>query len=144
MRVHCIMCSYLGDGELDIGKTARWVQWFTDSLFFYDASPSSTTRRFVVDYAKTFPDAQVAYHPSSAVPFHTDPSVMRQMAFQAADKAWNYDADDWVIFIDGTEGLSTDVPQDALELLAPDSMRFRYLYDEVACDRHPGPLPGPS
>ena len=56
---------------------------------------------------------------------------MRQMAFQAADKAWSYDAGDWVLFIDGTESLSTDVPQDALELLTPHTMRFRYLYDEA-------------
>lgn len=124
------MCTYLADLELDIGKSARWVQWFVDSLFFYDAN-GGAARQYAVDYAKSWPDCQFAYHPGDATPYHTDPSVMRQMAFQAADKAWHYDPGDWVFFVDGTESLSTDVPHDALELLTPHSIRFRYLYDEA-------------
>src|SRR4051812_31021411 len=129
MRVHGIICTYLGDGELDIGKTARWLQFFTDSIFFYDAN-GTDNRRYAIDYAKSWPPCKFAYHPASAPKFQVQPEVMRQMAFQAADTAWRYDPDDWVIYIDGTEGISTDVPHDALELM-PGTDRFRYLYDEA-------------
>jgi hypothetical protein len=135
MRVHGIICTYLGDGELDLGKTARWLQYFTDSIFFYDAN-GTDNRRYAVDYAKSWPPCQFAYHPSSAAKFQAKPEVMRQMAFQAADAAWSYDANDWVIYVDGTEGISTDVPHDALELL-PGSDRFRYLYDEAQAATQP-------
>jgi hypothetical protein len=54
---------------------------------------------------------------------------MRKAAFAAADAAWGYAATDWVVFVDGTEGLSTDVPHDALEFGT--NNRYRYLYDEA-------------
>jgi len=129
MRIHCIMCTYLGDGELDIGKTGRWAQWFVDSMFFYDAN-GTDNRKFAIDYAKSFPDCKFAQFPGTLTPYHIDPTVMRQQAFAAADAAWKYDPNDWVIFVDGTEGISTDVPHDALEWTTSGNS-FRYLYDEA-------------
>ena len=130
-RVHAIICTYLGDGELDIGKTARWVQYFVDSMYFYDANSTSLARKYVVDYARSFPDCKVGYHPASAGAFYTNPEITRRMAFQKAQAEWAYDDDDWVIYVDGTEGLSTAIPQEQLELVEPNTPKFRYLYDEA-------------
>ena len=67
MRVHVVVSTYLADLEFDIGKTARWAQYFGDSLFFYDAN-GGAARQYAVDYSKSWPDCQFAYHPGGATP----------------------------------------------------------------------------
>lgn len=131
MKVHGIMCTYLGDGEVDLGKTAAWLSNFTDSLYFYDSYAGTTPRRYVVDYDKSFPNAKTGYH--SGASYFVDPAGFRQKAFAAALAAWKYDDDDWVVFIDASDGLGVDTPYEALEPLEPggETFKFRYLYDEA-------------
>jgi hypothetical protein len=116
MRVHGIICSYLGDGEYDIGKTGQWLNSCVNTLFFYDMSYGEAARKYAVDYAKTFPDAQFAYHPATVKGFYEDAPLFRQMAFQAALDAWKYADGDWVVFIDASESVSSNVAYDQLQL----------------------------
>jgi hypothetical protein len=117
VRVHGIVCSYLGDGEYDIGKTGAWLNNFVNTLFFYDLNYGEAARKYMVDYAKTFPDAEFAYHPATSKGFYEDAPLFRQMAFQAADAAWEFQPDDWVVFIDASESLAMTSP---FEQLLPD------------------------
>ena len=130
MKVHGIVCSYLGDGELDIGKTAAWLNAFVDTLFFYSLQYGTAGRKYSIDYAQTFPDALHANHPMTPTGFFGNPALFRQAAFEAARAAWNYAADDWVVFIDASESLSIAKPYDALELL-PDTLLLDDLYNAV-------------
>ena len=129
--VHAIICVYLGDVELDIGKTARWLQNFCDTIFFFDATPGTISRQWAIDYAKSWPTAQFAAYPNTSPSYFVQPEAMRQAAFTAAQAAWNYDPNDWVFFCDASESVSVDVPVDQLALHG-NSITFRYLYDEVA------------
>ena len=124
--IHGIVCSFLGDGEVDIGKTARWLLGFVDTVFFFDQQ-GDPARKYAVDYAKTFPEAEFSYAKQS---IFDDAPAFRAAAFAAADKAWRYDEDDWVIFVDATESLSTNLPYDQLELVSGGT-RLKYLDDEV-------------
>lgn len=137
-KVHGIMCSYLGDGEVDIGKTGHWLENFTDTMFFYDSVPGTDPRKFAVDYAKTFPNALFAYH--SGASYFVDPAGFRLKAFTAALNAWHYADADWVVFVDASDGLSVDTPHDALELVSPDSTKFKYLYDEATANDTAGQI----
>lgn len=112
MKVHGIVCTYLGDGEYDIGKTAAWLNSYVNTLFFYDLNYGEAGRKYMVDYAKTFPDAEFAYHPATSPGFYANAPLFRQMAFQAALKAWGYADGDWVVFIDASESVSTNKAYD--------------------------------
>jgi len=132
MKLHGIVCSYLGDGEYDIGKTAAWLNGCVNTLFFYDLNYGQAARKYAVDYSKTFPDALFAYHPASSPGFYANAPLFRQMAFQAAKAAWNYAPDDWVIFIDASESWSSNKAYDELVLddpTYPDLLRI--LLDEA-------------
>lgn len=115
MKVHGIVCSYLGDNEVDVGKTANWLNNFVNTLFFYDTNYGDAARKYAVDYSKSFPDAQYAYHSATMPGFFTDAGVFRQAAFQAALKAWRYAPGDWVVFIDANESLSSALGHDELQ-----------------------------
>jgi hypothetical protein len=131
VKVHGIVCSYLGDSEYDIGKTAAWLNNFVNTLFFYDLNYGDAARKYAVDYAKTFPDAKFAYHPASSPGFYADAPLFRQMAFQAGLKAWKYDDADYVVFIDASESISSDT---AFDQLLPDTewpTLFSLLLDEA-------------
>jgi hypothetical protein len=130
VKIHAIVCSYLGNGELDIGKTAAWLNNFVDTTFFYAMQYGQAGQKYSIDYAKTFPDALFALNPVGQTAFFQDPAAFRQAAFQAADAAWLYDANDWVVFVDASESLSVNTPFDDLAL-QPGSTLFKYLYDEV-------------
>ena len=131
-RVHGIMCVYLGDCEIDIGKTARWLQNFCDTVFFFDASPGTISRQYVIDYAQTWPDTKYASYPSGSTSYFVDPKVMRQAAFQAAKAAWGYDPSDWVFYCDASESLTIDVPVEKMELQPSNPTNsFKYLFDEM-------------
>lgn len=116
MKLHGIVCSYLGDGEYDVGKTAAWLNGCVNTLFFYDLNYGQAARKYAVDYAKTFPDALFAYHPATSPGFYTNAPLFRQMAFQAASAAWKYDPNDWVVFIDASESWSSNKSYDELTL----------------------------
>ena len=130
--IHGIVCSYLGDGELDIGKTARWLRGFTDTLFFYDLNYGEAARHYAVDYARTFPEAKFSYHDANLAGPYEDVAVFREEAFKAADKAWKYASTDWVIFVDASESLTVNVSYDNIEPPDPGELILNYLRDEAA------------
>ena len=114
LQVHGIVCSYLGDGEYDIGKTANWLNNFVNTLFFYDMSYGDAARKYAVDYSKSFPDAKFAYHPATSKGYYEDAALFRKMAFDAASSVWDYQPGDWVVFIDASESLSSVQPHEQL------------------------------
>lgn len=132
MLVHGIMCSYLGNGEVDIGVTSRWLLGFVDTLFFFDSNYGEAARKYAVDYAKTFPEAKFAYHDLGKPSIIQNSGLFRKEAFDAAKKAWNYADTDWVIFIDASESLSVNVPRDHLTPPGPGDVILPYLHDEAA------------
>ena len=109
MRIHGIISAYLGDGDFDIGTVSPWLNNFVETLFFYDGGATETNRFYQVDYAKTFPTAKFAYHSTSRPSFFEDSASFRQASFEAADAAWHYADEDWVIFLDATEALGTSL-----------------------------------
>lgn len=131
MKVHGIVCSYLGDNEYDIGKTAGWLNSYVNTLFFYDLNYGDAARKYTVDYSKTFPDSRSATHPASVDGFYADAALFRQMAFAAALGAWKYADADWVVFIDASESVSS---HEAFDLLLPDTewpLLFKTLLNEA-------------
>ena len=103
-KVHGIVGAYYGDLEVDIGKSVRWLHYYTDDLYIQDTN-SGEQRYWVINWDASFPGAK---HGVTGRNFFLDNANWRKEQFQAADKAWNYDDADWCIFIDGTEGLSFD------------------------------------
>lgn len=131
MKVHGIVCSYLGDSEYDIGKTANWLNNHVNTLFFYDLNYGDAARKYAVDYSKTFPDARFAYHPANKPGFYANAALFRQMAFQAGLKSWQYADDDFVVFVDASESISSNT---AFDQLLPDGewpSLFSLLLDEA-------------
>lgn len=131
MQVHGIMCSYLGDGELDLGTTSRWLESFVDTIFYFDLGYGDQPGQFSVDYARTFPEAKFAYHNPRDPAIWTNASAYRKEAFDAAMAAWSYSVDDWVIFVDASESLAIDVSRDHLTPPAPSAVILSYLYEEA-------------
>ena len=102
--VHGLIGSQFGDLEVDIGKSAIWLQALVDDLFITDIN-TGEQRYWVVNWSATLPEAR---HNITGRNFFVNPVVWRKEQFAAADKAWNYGDDDWCVFIDGCECLSFD------------------------------------
>lgn len=141
MKVHGIVCSYLGDNEYDIGKTAAWLNNYVNTLFFYDLNYGEAARKYAVDYSKTFPDAQFAYHPASVDGFYANAPLFRQMAFQAGLAAWGYADGDWVVFIDASESVSSPTAFDKLTLDTEHPELFALLLAEARAGTNALKLP---
>jgi hypothetical protein len=107
--VHGISSSYFGDDEWDVGASVRWLQYFCTTQFALDSNVASRPRSYFIAWDKVYPDAKYAYF--SAHDFFDGISAAaawRRDSFEKADAAWGYDADDWVLFVDCTEGLCVD------------------------------------
>lgn len=102
--VHAIVGAPLGDLEVDIGKSVPWTTHFANNVFITDINIGDP-RYWVVDWDRSF---KLARFTSLTVNFFQDPEAWRQAQFTAADAAWNYHDDDWVLFVDGHEALSCD------------------------------------
>lgn len=102
--IHGIVGAYYGDLEVDVGKSVRWLEYVTDDLFITDVN-TGEQRYWVVNWAKSFPYSK---HVVTGRNFFLDQANWRREQFEYADKAWNYGANDWCLFIDGSEGLSFD------------------------------------
>ena len=131
--IHALVGTQFGDLEFDVGKSVRWTQWFTDDVFVTDLNTGSQ-RFWVINWAASFPEVN---YKVTGVNFFYDPVVFRKqqwadaITFASQNPASLYfDDEDWVIFVDGHEGISADnrsLPDDYL--VEP----FRsYLYREVA------------
>ena len=116
MAIHGIMSSYFGDQEYDIGKAVRWMQYFCDTEYAVDINLSSKPRGYLISWAKSFPNVSYGYN--SAFPFFAPNAAQwRKDSFDKANSVWNYDPDDWVIFIDCTEGLCVDTVNNSLPVV---------------------------
>lgn len=107
MAIHGIVSTYFGDYEFDIGKSLMWTKTFCDSMYVMDVNLAESSRRYVVDWSYTFPNVKHSFF--SKYSFFTDATSAknwRKESFNRAKLAWNYDPDDWVMFIDGTEALN--------------------------------------
>lgn len=103
-RVYALMGAPFGDLELDIGKSARWMEYFSDDMFVLDVN-LGTQRYWIVNWAKTFPNAE---HTVTGINFFTDAVNFRKEQFRLANNFYHFDNEDWILWIDGSEGLSFD------------------------------------
>ena len=102
------MSSYFGDYEWDIGKSVRWFQYFCDTEYAMDINLGKS-RRYLLSWTKSFPNVAFSYN--SVFPFFENKQTAAQWRFESfleADKAWDYDGTDWVVFVDCSEGLAVD------------------------------------
>ena len=107
MYIHGIVSTYFGDLEYDIGRSLNWTSSFCDTTYIMDLNIADTSRQFVIDWDRYDPDAKYSFF--SQHPFFGSPqnaSDWRKTSFDRALSAWNYSDDDWVLFVDGTEGLN--------------------------------------
>lgn len=102
--IHGIVGSQFGDLEFDVGRSVRWLQYFVQSLFITDTNVG-TQRYWVVNWAQSFPQSK---HMISGINFFVSAAAFRKQQFESASAAFNYHPQDWVIFLDGHEGLSVD------------------------------------
>jgi len=102
--IHGITGTPFGDLEFDAGKSIRWLEHFVHTTFILDVN-TGEQRYWVINWAESFPYAKYSI---SGINFFKQPVEWRKAQFEAGMKAWNYKDDDWVLFIDGHEGLSVD------------------------------------
>ena len=127
--VHGIIGAQFGDLEFDMGRSAKWLEHFTDDMFFSDVFMGEQ-RYWVINWTESFPRSK--YTTTNINFFHSPENAarFRQEQFAQASKAWNYEPKDWVIWIDGHEGLSVD------NTSLPDDFQFApfqsYIYRETA------------
>lgn len=107
MAIHGIVSTYFGDLEYDIGKSLTWTEPFCDSVYVLDVNTSDTSRQYVVDWDRQVPKGKYSF--ATDISYFGSPATAaawRKRSFDRAAAAWNYSADDWVLFIDGTECLN--------------------------------------
>lgn len=107
MAIHGIVSTYFGDLEYDLGKSLTWTKSFCDTVYVMDINLSEASRQYVVNWDYSFPNVKHSFF--SQYSFLSNPinaKNWRKESFNRAKAAWNYDANDWVMFIDGTEGLN--------------------------------------
>lgn len=120
MMIHGIASSYFGDQEWDLGKSVRWLQYFCNTEFALDANLDKRPRAYLIAWESSFKD--VKYNYFSSHDFFDSPAAAaewRQDSFVKADAVWDYDADDWVLFVDCTEGICVDTNNPPPPLVAP-------------------------
>lgn len=102
--IHAVIGAQFGDREFDVGKSVRWIMWFTDRHYILDVNLGDT-RYYVVNWAITFPEAQSGV---TEINYFKRPVEFRKEQFAKADAAWRFDDNDWVFFVDAHEGYSVD------------------------------------
>lgn len=102
--VYGLMGASFGDLEFDIGKSARWLEYFTDDMFVLDVNLGDP-RYWIVNWAMTFPHAE---HAVTGINFFTDAVNFRKEQFRLADLEYHFSDTDWILWVDGSEGLSFD------------------------------------
>jgi hypothetical protein len=127
-RLHALAGAQFGDLEFDVGKSIRWTQWFTDTVHITDVN-LGTQRYWVVNWTLTYPQA---FHAVTGVNFFFDMVKFRkeQWRLAKAERGIQYDAADWVLFVDAHEGMAIDTrdPQPPNRDVEP----FKsYLYREI-------------
>jgi hypothetical protein len=126
--IHGIVGAQFGDLELDVGKSVHVTQRYVDDIFITDTA-AGVQRYWVINWAKSFPQANWAFAETN---YFKAPATYRREQWAKAQAAATlaFDDNDWVIFVDAHEGLSSDTrskPDDYL--VAPYAS---YLYREIA------------
>ena len=106
MPIHGIVSTYFGDLEYDIGKCLTWTRSFCDDVYAMDISISNSSRQYVLDWDRAYPNVKQSFYSKPFLASPTTAAAWRKESFNRAKSAWNYDPNDWVMFIDGTEGLN--------------------------------------
>jgi hypothetical protein len=103
--VHVIVGAQFGDLEFDVGKSVRWVSWFCDNVFVLDVN-LGTPRYWIVNWAETFPDAK---HTVTGINYFVLPKEFRAEQWKQYKIAFGEPHDDdWVLWLDASEGLNID------------------------------------
>jgi hypothetical protein len=102
--VYALVGAPYGDMEFDIGKSCRWLEYFSDQMFVLDVNLGDP-RYWIVNWALTFPNSE---HAVTSINFFSRPVEFRKEQFNRAQQFYEMDDEAWVLFIDGTEGLSFD------------------------------------
>jgi hypothetical protein len=102
--VHGLVGAYYGDLEVDVGKSVRWLEFYTDDVFITDIN-TGEQRYWVVNWAESFLYSE---HVVTGRNFFLDNTNWRKEQFLAGDAAFHYNDADWCLFIDGTETISFD------------------------------------
>jgi hypothetical protein len=131
--VHAFVGAPFGDLEFDVGKSVGWLNRFVDDLFVTDVN-AGTQRYWVVNWTASFHDT---YYKFSGKSFFLDPVAYRKGQVQDAldyshrhPEQLVYDDNDWVIFLDAHEGLSTDTRSKPDDYLISTYQSF--IYREIA------------
>ena len=106
MAIHGIVSTYFGDLEYDIGKSLTWARSFCDDVYAMDISIADSSRQYIIDWDKTFSNVKHSFYSKPFLASPTTAAAWRKESFKRAKSAWNYESNDWVMFIDGTEGLN--------------------------------------
>jgi hypothetical protein len=102
--VYGLMGAPFGDLEFDVGKSARWLEYFTDKMFVLDVNLGDP-RYWIVNWAITFPHAE---HSVTRINYFYDPVKFRKEQFAQADAKYHIADSAWVLFVDASEGISFD------------------------------------
>ena len=103
--VHIIVGAQFGDLEFDVGKSVRWVDWFSDNVFILDVN-LGTQRYWVVNWAETFPDCK---HGLTGINYFSASTEFRKEQWRQFKVAFGEPHDsDWVLWVDAHEGFSVD------------------------------------
>ena len=105
--IHGIVGAQFGDLEYDVGKSVRWLEFFVDDLFIMDIN-TGEQRYWVINWAESFPDSKHSVTGRNFFYSKAEATEWRKEQFAAGDLAFDYEDEDWVLFIDGHEGLSFD------------------------------------
>lgn len=105
-RVHLIVGAQFGDLEVDIGKSVYWASQFATNTFIADTYLNGNPRYWVIDWQSN--NTRKVKTKSLLNTYFTAPAAWREAQFAAADQAWGYADNDWVLFVDATEGLCVD------------------------------------
>lgn len=105
--IHGIVGAQFGDLEYDVGKSVRWLDFFVDDLFIMDIN-TGEQRYWVINWAESFPASEHAVSGRNFFYSKSEAALWRKEQFEAAAKVFHYQENDWVLFVDGHEGLSFD------------------------------------
>ena len=103
-KLHGLVGAQFGDLDFDVGKSVRWSMFFHDDTYIVDIN-TGEQRYWVVNWAQSFPEAE---HIVTGRNFFVSPAEWRQEQFAAGDRQFHYGNEDWVLIVDGHEGLSVD------------------------------------
>jgi hypothetical protein len=106
MPIHGIVSTYFGDLEYDIGKSLTWTKWFCDDVYAMDINISDGSRQYVLDWNQLNTDVKYSFYSKSFFDSTTTAATWRKTSYERAKAAWGYQSNDWVLFIDGTEGFN--------------------------------------